>query len=159
MRHQNGTGFLANCQHGSVIFGAAIGFEREISGKAAGLRTNILICLGAAVFTLVSKQMDSPDGSLTRIAAQIVTGVGFLGAGAIIQDRAGVHGLTTAATIWLVASIGMACGAGFYLLALIATILAIAVLVGLNPFTKYHSKRITTDDSQQDKTDSADSAL
>jgi len=102
----------------AAVFGAAIGLEREISGKAAGLRTNVLICLGAAVFTVISKQMGAGQtDSLTRIAAQVVTGVGFLGAGAIIQDRAGVHGLTTAATIWLVASIGMACGAGYYVLA------------------------------------------
>ena len=116
----------------AVVFGAAIGLEREISGKAAGLRTNVLICLGAAVFTIISRQMALKyDASVTRIAAQIVTGVGFLGAGAVIQDRGGVHGLTTAATIWLVASIGMACGAGFYQLAVIATLIAIAVLIGL----------------------------
>ena len=120
----------------AVVFGAAIGLEREISGKAAGLRTNVLICLGAAVFTIISRQMAGETGSLTRIAAQIVTGVGFLGAGAIIVDRGGVHGLTTAATIWLVASIGMACGAGFYALAAIATLLAIAVLAGLGQLEK-----------------------
>jgi len=78
----------------AVIFGAAIGLERELSGKAAGLRTNVLICLGAAVFTIISRQMGlAANQSLTRIAAPIVTGVGFLGAGAIIQDRGGVHGL------------------------------------------------------------------
>jgi putative Mg2+ transporter-C (MgtC) family protein len=116
----------------ATIFGAIIGLERELSGKAAGLRTNILICLGAAVFTIISKQMATDtEGSVTRIAAQIVTGVGFLGAGAIIQDRGGVHGLTTAATIWLVASIGMACGAHLYQLALITTLIAIIVLIGL----------------------------
>jgi putative Mg2+ transporter-C (MgtC) family protein len=71
------------------------------------------------------------NGSVARIAAQIVTGVGFLGAGAIIQDRGGVHGLTTAATIWLVSSIGMACGAGFYGLATVAALTAILVLIGL----------------------------
>jgi len=114
----------------AVVFGAAIGLEREFSGKAAGLRTNVLICLGAAVFTIISREMAGETGSLTRIAAQIVTGVGFLGAGAIIQDRGGVHGLTTAATIWLVASIGMACGAGFYALAAISTLIAMAVLLG-----------------------------
>ena len=69
------------------------------------------------------------DGSVARIAAQIVTGVGFLGAGAIIQDRGGIHGLTTAATIWLVASIGMACGAHFYLLGVITTFIALTVLI------------------------------
>jgi len=115
----------------AVVLGAAIGVEREFSGKAAGLRTNVLICLGAAVFTIISKRMAGENDSLTRIAAQIVTGVGFLGAGAIIQDRAGVHGLTTAATIWFVASLGMACGAGLYLLAVILTLLAIFVLIGL----------------------------
>ena len=116
----------------AATFGAVIGLERELSGKAAGLRTNLLICLGAAVFTIISKQMAAgTEGSVTRIAAQIVTGVGFLGAGAIIQDRGGVHGLTTAATIWLVASIGMACGARFYWLALVTTLIAIVVLIGL----------------------------
>lgn len=121
----------------AVVFGAAIGLEREVGGKAAGLRTNVLICLGAAVFTIISKQMgDGTNGSLTRIAAGVVTGVGFLGAGAIIQDRGGVHGLTTAATIWLVASIGMACGAGFYKLAAIATLTAILVLIGLGQLEK-----------------------
>ena len=129
----------------AVVFGAAIGLEREISGKAAGLRTNVLICLGAAVFTIISRQMAGQTGSLTRIAAQIVTGVGFLGAGAIIVDRGGVHGLTTAATIWLVASIGVACGAGFYGLAVISTFIAIAVLVGLGqlekPLEHYGRKR------------------
>jgi putative Mg2+ transporter-C (MgtC) family protein len=121
----------------ATVFGAAIGLEREISGKAAGLRTNVLICLGAAVFTIISKQMViSSDTTPTRIAAQIVTGVGFLGAGAIIQDRGGVLGLTTAATIWLVASIGTACGAGFYKLAVISTLLAILVLMGLGRLEK-----------------------
>jgi len=115
----------------AVLCGGAIGFERELSGKAAGLRTNVLICLGAAVFTMISKQMAGEGGSVTRIAAQVVTGVGFLGAGAIIQDRGGIYGLTTAATIWLVASIGMACGAGFYALGIVSTCLAIIVLIGL----------------------------
>ena len=126
----------------AVVLGAVIGLERELSGKAAGLRTNVLICLGAAVFTIISRQMAAgTNGSITRIAAQIVTGVGFLGAGAIIQDRGGVLGLTTAATIWLVASIGMACGAGFYLLAVISTIVAIAVLIGLGKLAKSLERR------------------
>lgn len=121
----------------AVVFGAAIGLEREISGKAAGLRTNVLICLGAAVFTIISKEMAATTGlSPTRIAAQIVTGVGFLGAGAIIRDRGGILGLTTAATIWLVASIGMACGAGFYALAAVSTLIAIIVLIGLGMLEK-----------------------
>jgi len=121
----------------AVVFGAAIGLEREISGKAAGLRTNVLICLGAAVFTIISKQMGGGSSdSLTRIAAGVVAGVGFLGAGAVIVDRGGIHGLTTAATIWLVASIGMACGTGFYSLAVISTFIAILVLMGLGQLEK-----------------------
>ena len=125
----------------AVAFGAVIGTEREFSGKAAGLRTNSLICLGAAIFTIISNKMGAgTHESATRIAAGIVTGVGFLGAGAIIQDRGGVLGLTTAATIWLVASIGMACGAGLYLLALISTLIAVIVLLGLNRLEKYVKK-------------------
>jgi putative Mg2+ transporter-C (MgtC) family protein len=129
----------------ATALGAMIGLERELSGKAAGLRTNLLICLGAAVFTVISREMATGvEGSVTRIAAQIVTGVGFLGAGAIIQDRRGVHGLTTAATIWLVASIGMACGARFYRLAVVASLIAILALIGLGklarPLERYGAK-------------------
>ncbi len=121
----------------AVVLGAAVGLEREVHRKAAGLRTNVLICLGAAVFTMISKQMGAGnEGSITRIAAGIVTGVGFLGAGAIIQDRGGIHGLTTAATIWMVASIGMACGAKLYLLAVVSTLVAIVVLIGLGQLEK-----------------------
>ena len=126
----------------AAILGAVIGLEREYHHKTAGLRTNILICIGAAVFTIISKQMVmGTSDSLTRIASQIVTGVGFLGAGAIIQDRGGVHGLTTAATIWLVSSIGMACGAGLFRLAIITTVIAVFVLMVLvklhKPFEKH----------------------
>jgi len=121
----------------AIALGAAVGLEREISGKAAGLRTNVLICLGAAVFTIISRQFAiATNSSGTRIAAQIVTGVGFLGAGAIIQDRGGIHGLTTAATIWLVASIGMACGSRLYALAAMSTVVAIAILLGLAQIAK-----------------------
>jgi putative Mg2+ transporter-C (MgtC) family protein len=125
----------------AVLFGAIIGAERQLSGKAAGLRTNILICLGAAIFTIVSREMGGGHtDSITRIAAQIVSGIGFLGAGAIIQDRGGVHGLTTAATIWLVASIGMGCGAGFYVLSSVATAFAIIVLFALAPLAGWLSR-------------------
>lgn len=128
----------------AVLFGAAIGLEREISGKSAGLRTNMLICLGAAVFTIISRNLTggAPSDSISRIAAQVVTGVGFLGAGAIIQDRGGVHGLTTAATIWLVASIGMACGAAFYSLAAVSTAAAMLVLLGVTPLAKSLKRRL-----------------
>ncbi|MHC4087154.1 MAG: MgtC/SapB family protein [Planctomycetota bacterium] len=137
----------------AVVLGAAIGIEREFSGKAAGLRTNILICLGAAVFTIISKRMAGDNEALTRIAAGVVTGVGFLGAGAIIQDRAGVHGLTTAATIWFMACLGMACGAGLYELAVISTLLAIFVLIGLRLIHRilrhYIEKHKPKDDSSE----------
>ena len=115
----------------ALLFGAIVGIEREISGKAAGLRTNVLICIGAAIFTIMSRTMGADDGSVTRIAAQVVSGVGFLGAGAIIQDRGGVHGLTTAATIWLVAGIGMACGAKQFALASLVTAVAFFVLLAV----------------------------
>ena len=137
----------------ATFLGAAIGLERELSGKSAGLRTNLLICLGAAIFTIISKRMIVGNEATTRVAAQIVTGVGFLGAGALIQDRRGVHGLTTAATIWLVASIGMACGAGFRDLAVVSTLIAIIVLAGLlklakplEQYAKKHKTRAFSDD-------------
>ena len=121
----------------AVLLGALIGLERELSRKPLGLRTNVLICLGASIFTIVSIQMGlALGGSPERIAAQIVGGIGFLGAGAIIRDRGTVQGATTAATIWLVASIGMACGAGYFAVALVGTALALFVLFGLHPFEK-----------------------
>ena len=144
----------------ATFLGAAIGLERELSGKSAGLRTNILICLGAAIFTIISRRLIVDEGSTTRIAAQIVTGVGFLGAGALIQDRRGVHGLTTAATIWLVASIGMACGAGFKDLAVFSTLIIIIVLAGLSklekPLGRYSRKHKTTDFPEDDNSTEED---
>ncbi len=128
----------------AVILGGAIGLEREINGKPAGLRTNIIICLGATAFTLVARRLGlefhSPDAP-GRVAAGIVTGVGFLGAGALIQEGSGIHGLTTAAGIWLVASIGVACGMGYYLLATLTTFLALVALFGLMPITRKIRRR------------------
>lgn len=121
----------------AMVLGGAIGLEREVNGKPAGLRTNIIICLGAALFTLVARRMGYEAGDAPgRIAGGVVTGVGFLGAGALIQEGSGVHGLTTAASIWLVASIGVACGAGFFLMAALVTFLALIALFGLLPITK-----------------------
>ncbi len=141
----------------AVVFGAIIGFEREIRRKSVGLRTNTLICLGAAIFTVVSRQMAVAFGeSPTRIAAQIVGGIGFLGAGAIIRDRGSVQGATTAATIWLVASIGMACGAGFLVLATASTALTILVLLGLSPIEtrlwKYRQAAAASAESEEHDT-------
>jgi putative Mg2+ transporter-C (MgtC) family protein len=117
--------------------GAAIGMEREIRDREAGIRTHLLVSLGSALFTIVSAYgfhefIASGDNIIrtdpTRIAAQIVTGIGFLGAGAIIRDGLSVRGLTTAATLWVVAAIGMACGAGYYWPAVAATALTIFAL-------------------------------
>jgi putative Mg2+ transporter-C (MgtC) family protein len=108
--------------------GAAIGLEREISDKAAGLRTNILICVGSCLFMVVSKNFTGVVGAdPTRIAAQIVTGIGFLGAGAIMHEGERVVGLTTAATTWVVAAIGMAVGVGDYSIAAFTTVLTLLV--------------------------------
>lgn len=115
----------------AFFLGGLIGIERERRGKVAGLRTNILICLGSCVFTIISISLVGAEPG--RIAAQIVTGIGFLGAGAIIHSGVSTQGLTTAASIWIVSSIGMACGVRMYTLAVACTILALIVLVFL-PF-------------------------
>ena len=108
--------------------GASIGIEREFSDKAAGLRTHILICVGSCLFMIVSKNFTGVVGAdPTRIAAQIVAGIGFLGAGAIMHEGERVVGLTTAATIWVVAAIGMAVGVGDYHIGAFTTILTLLV--------------------------------
>lgn len=112
----------------SILLGGAIGLERELKGKAAGLRTNILICMGAALFTQVGIDMSGSTPDKSRIAAQIVTGVGFLGAGTILHGKGTITGLTSAATIWLVAAIGTAVGAGDYYMAGGTTLIALGVL-------------------------------
>ena len=109
------------------VLSGLVGLEREVSLKPAGLRTHILVGLGSTLFTVLSLQA-FPGSDPSRVAASIVVGIGFLGAGTIIKTKEKVIGLTTAATLWIVASIGVATGAGFYLLAIIATILAFSVL-------------------------------
>lgn len=115
----------------ATVFGGAIGLERELGGKPAGLRTNILICIGSALYTKLSITMASGNADPTRVAAQIVTGVGFIGAGTILHARGAVVGLTSAATIWVVAAIGVALGAAFYWEAAGTTLLVLIVLQGL----------------------------
>lgn len=117
----------------AVLYGGAVGLERELQGKPAGLRTNILICIGATLFTRLSVTMveGAAAGDPSRIAAQVVTGVGFLGAGTILHARGNISGLTSAATIWVVAAIGVALGAGATLEATGVTILLLVVLGGL----------------------------
>jgi putative Mg2+ transporter-C (MgtC) family protein len=119
----------------AVLLGGIIGFERELAGKPAGLRTNILICIGAALLMDVSTRIGLIDGHRVgdpgRIAAQIVSGVGFLGAGTIMQGQGVVTGLTSAATIWVVAAIGMTVGSGYYIEGVGAGLLVTFVLAGL----------------------------
>jgi putative Mg2+ transporter-C (MgtC) family protein len=121
--------------------GAAIGLEREYRQKPAGLRTNILIAVGAALFTTVSLVVAREGGTPDRIAAQIVTGIGFLGGGAILRGGTKVHGMTTAATIWVNAAIGMTVGVGAYAQAAAATGITLAVLVLLPPIEDYFERR------------------
>ena len=111
----------------AAALGAAIGYQRARAGKPAGLRTHMLICVGSALFTVTSVHGFGADPA--RIAAGIVTGIGFLGAGAILHREGGiVEGLTTAATIWAVAGIGLAAGAGLYIISAVATAITVGVL-------------------------------
>lgn len=112
----------------AVLLGGLIGLEREVRDKPAGLRTIILICVGACLFTILSETVGGPDWETTRIAAQIVTGIGFLGAGVILRGRASVFGITTASTIWAVAAIGMTVGFGYTGLAVFGTIVILVAL-------------------------------
>jgi len=112
----------------AVIIGGIIGAERERHNKAAGLRTMILICVGSALFTIFSINMAGPQFEPTRIAAQIVSGIGFLGAGVILREGGRITGLTTAATIWLSAALGMGIGSGEYVLVVAAALVITIVL-------------------------------
>jgi putative Mg2+ transporter-C (MgtC) family protein len=109
----------------AAVLGGIIGLERELKRRPAGLRTNMFICFGAAMFTILSTELAGEwgIGDHTRIAAQIIPGIGFIGAGSILHDKGGVSGLTTAATLFVVASIGMAAGGGLYLMAIFSTML------------------------------------
>ena len=119
----------------SIILGSIIGLERELTNKSAGLRTQIMVCLGSCLFTILSIYGFStavtlyPLGDPSRVAAQIITGIGFIGAGTVLRQGLTVTGLTTASTLWIVAAIGMACGCGKLNIAIVSTILAVAILV------------------------------
>lgn len=130
--------------------GGVIGFERDIHGRAAGLRTNLLVSLGSALFMLISEIVavsysTSPLGSALRsdpgrIAAQIIAGIGFLGAGAIIKYGFSIRGLTTAACLWITAGIGMSAGAGLFELAIVTTLIGLFSLIVLNRVEKFYAK-------------------
>jgi putative Mg2+ transporter-C (MgtC) family protein len=135
----------------ACLLGGAIGLDREINKKAAGVRTNLLICMGSAFFTLLSAVL-AGDNSPNRgqVASNIVQGIGFLGAGLILHNRSRINGLTSAASIWVVASIGMACGAGLYAAAAVGTVIVIFALevvgfierhANLKPYTVTYEAR------------------
>jgi putative Mg2+ transporter-C (MgtC) family protein len=135
----------------ACLLGGAIGLERDMHGRAAGLRTNMLVSLGSALFMLVSQAIAlaytthaGGDSGLRidpgRIAAQIITGIGFLGAGAIIKEGINVRGLTTAACLWVSAGIGMACGAGLFELAIVVTLIGLFTLIVLNRLERLYPK-------------------
>ena len=110
----------------SIFLGALVGFERQLSNKPAGMRTHMLVSLGACLFTVIAISNFKDDAG--RILGGLVTGIGFIGAGNIIANRGKVHGITTAATLWTVAAIGLAIGSGSYFLAIIAGILVFMIL-------------------------------
>jgi putative Mg2+ transporter-C (MgtC) family protein len=118
----------------SFLIGAVIGFEREYHSKAAGLRTMVMICLGSTIFTEISLSIgiSSPD----RIASNIITGIGFLGAGVIFKDGLTITGITTATTIWISAALGMAVGAGEYFIAILGTVIVLLILSALSAITQ-----------------------
>jgi len=127
------------------VLGGLIGLEREAKHRPAGLRTNLFICVGAAMFTLLSDHLAGTlTGDHTRIAAQIIPGIGFIGAGSIIHARGDlVTGITSAATLFVVASVGMAVGGGFYVMAIFTTILILGVLSLLGFFERFMNLKLT----------------
>ena len=126
----------------SVVLGFAVGLEREVTNKSAGLRTNIMVCAGSCLFTLLSIYGFAEVAVITttrgpaRIAAQILTGIGFIGGGTVLRHGTSVYGLTTAATLWMSASIGMACGCGKYTLACVAALVTIFILTMVRWFER-----------------------
>jgi putative Mg2+ transporter-C (MgtC) family protein len=128
----------------AVLLGGAIGIEREMKGKPAGLRTNILICMAAVLFTSLSIRLSQGRGDPARLAAQILTGVGFIGAGTILHTRGAVTGLTSAATIWVVTAIGIALGSRAYVDAMGTTVLVMLVLAGLGRFEDFLARQSTS---------------
>lgn len=140
----------------AVVAGSLIGLDRELRNKPAGLRTHILISLAAALFTLITfelhDQFTADDGGTrtadpVRIIEAVTAGVAFLAAGAIIQSRGSVHGLTTGANMWLAGALGVACGAGYYFLATIGTVFALIVLVVLAKLEARFNSKSPDDDA------------
>jgi putative Mg2+ transporter-C (MgtC) family protein len=130
----------------SMLIGSVLGLEREFQNRPAGFRTISLICVGATLFTLISLQLGETSHSIDRIAANIVTGIGFIGAGVIFKNGANVYGLTTAATIWMAAGLGMAVGAAEYALAFATLGASLLILRGFDFFQervlRVHQRRL-----------------
>jgi putative Mg2+ transporter-C (MgtC) family protein len=127
----------------ALVLGATIGLERELQRMPAGFRTHALVSLGSAIFTVVSGYaFTGPGSDPTRIAAQIVTGIGFIGGGAILHYRGNVRGLTTAASLWAVAAVGMAAGAGLWVVAVVSTVLVIVALELFQRLESYGRRRL-----------------
>ncbi|MFF0225455.1 MgtC/SapB family protein [Streptomyces sp. NPDC004629] len=140
----------------AIILGAAIGLERQRRLRSAGLRTNTLVSVGAALFVIVGAiGIQGADADPTRVAAQIVSGIGFLGAGVILRDGLDIRGLTTAATLWCAASIGALAGAGMLLMALIGTVAIIATNTLLRPLSRWvnRSTRLEVSGSMETEDD------
>jgi putative Mg2+ transporter-C (MgtC) family protein len=137
----------------AALLGSVLGMEREYRQKEAGLRTNILITLGSSLFTMMSIELTAGQGDPSRVAAQIVTGIGFLGGGAILHTKGTVQGLTTAAMIWVNAAIGVAAGGGQFRLAIIATIVTLGALLLLAPIEKYLQRPFGTTEVAPKKKD------
>jgi putative Mg2+ transporter-C (MgtC) family protein len=125
----------------AAILGGIIGLERQLRHKPAGLRTNMFICFGSAMFTVLSRQLAGTEADSARIAAQIIPGIGFIGAGSILHSRGSVTGLTTAATLFVVASVGMAAGGGLYLTACFATAIILIALALLGRLERTYELR------------------
>lgn len=125
----------------ALVAGLLIGFERQWHQKSAGLRTNTLVAIGAAFYVLLSINLTQEDGDVTRIIGQVVTGIGFLGAGIIFKEGINIHGLTTAATVWCSSAIGCIAAAGYYYETLIATVAVISVNSLLIPIDRWLLKR------------------
>ena len=126
----------------AAILGGVIGLERELKHKPAGLRTNMFICFGAALFTVLSRGLAETPSDYTRIAAQIIPGIGFIGAGSILHMRGLTTGLTTAATLFVVASVGMATGGGLFLTAFFATVVIVVALIALGHLEQTFSLKL-----------------
>ncbi len=133
----------------AVIVGFLIGIERQWSRKPAGIRTNILVVLGATMFTIVSYEMAKTyNGDPTRIASNIVTGIGFLGAGAILHARGTIRGLTSAATLWVDGALGMMIGSGKFIETAVTAILTVGVLYGIGKFEQKANLRAIREDDE-----------